>query len=95
LQGRNKPLPRFPWESANAKSAKILKDALQDYSNVAEAGIASTSVGIITADPARVESVLAWALWGRCARCGRLTGVLRERAMNILGKATKKSAVPI
>ena len=31
------------------------------YSNVAEAGIAFTSVGVITADPASVESVLAWA----------------------------------
>jgi len=31
------------------------------YSNVAEAGIAFTSVGVITSDPASVESVLAWA----------------------------------
>ncbi len=31
------------------------------YSNVAEAGIAFTAVGVITADPASVESVLAWA----------------------------------
>ena len=31
------------------------------YPNVAEAGIAFTSVGVITADPASVESVLAWA----------------------------------
>jgi MinD-like ATPase involved in chromosome partitioning or flagellar assembly len=31
------------------------------HSNVAEAGIAFTSVGVITADPASVESVLAWA----------------------------------
>ncbi len=31
------------------------------YSNVAEAGIAFTSVGVITADPASVESGLAWA----------------------------------
>ena len=31
------------------------------YSNVAEAGIAFTSVGVITSDPASVESVLTWA----------------------------------
>ena len=31
------------------------------YPSVAEAGIAFTSVGVITADPASVESVLAWA----------------------------------
>ena len=40
------------------------------YSNVAEAGIAFTSVGVITADPASVESVLAWA--SRLARSNRL-----------------------
>jgi hypothetical protein len=31
------------------------------YSNVTEAGIAFTAVGVVTADPASVESVLAWA----------------------------------
>ena len=31
------------------------------YPSVAEAGITFTSVGVITADPASVESVLAWA----------------------------------
>jgi MinD-like ATPase involved in chromosome partitioning or flagellar assembly len=31
------------------------------YSNVTEAGITFTSVGVITSDPASVESVLAWA----------------------------------
>src|SRR5271163_1429224 len=31
------------------------------YSDVTEAGIAFTAVGVITADPASVESVLAWA----------------------------------
>jgi CobQ/CobB/MinD/ParA nucleotide binding domain len=31
------------------------------YSNVADAGIEFTSVGVITSDPASVESVLAWA----------------------------------
>jgi MinD-like ATPase involved in chromosome partitioning or flagellar assembly len=41
------------------------------YSNVAEAGIAFTSVGVITADPASVESVLAWA-----SRLGERTAYL-------------------
>ena len=31
------------------------------YSDVTEAGIAFTAVGVVTADPASVESVLAWA----------------------------------
>jgi hypothetical protein len=31
------------------------------YSNVTEAGITFTAVGVVTADPASVESVLAWA----------------------------------
>jgi hypothetical protein len=31
------------------------------YSNVTEAGIAFTAIGVVTADPASVESVLAWA----------------------------------
>jgi hypothetical protein len=41
------------------------------YSNVAEAGIAFTSVGVITSDPASVERVLAWA-----ARLGDRTAYL-------------------
>ena len=41
------------------------------YPSVAEAGITFTSVGVITADPASVESVLAWA--------SRLTEVIRDR----------------
>jgi MinD-like ATPase involved in chromosome partitioning or flagellar assembly len=31
------------------------------YPDVAEAGIAFTAIGVVTADPASVESVLAWA----------------------------------
>jgi MinD-like ATPase involved in chromosome partitioning or flagellar assembly len=31
------------------------------HSNVTEAGIAFTAVGVVTADPASVESILAWA----------------------------------
>jgi hypothetical protein len=32
------------------------------YPDVAEAGIAFTAVGIVTSDPASVESVLTWAV---------------------------------
>jgi len=31
------------------------------YPNISEAGIAFTTIGVVTADPASVESVLAWA----------------------------------
>jgi hypothetical protein len=31
------------------------------HSNVTDAGIAFTAIGVVTADPASVESVLAWA----------------------------------
>jgi hypothetical protein len=41
------------------------------YSDVTEAGIAFTAVGIVTADPASVESVLAWA-----SRLGNRTAYL-------------------
>jgi len=41
------------------------------YSNVTEAGIAFTAVGVVTADPASVESVLAWA-----SRLGNRTAYL-------------------
>jgi hypothetical protein len=41
------------------------------YSDVTEAGIAFTAVGVVTADPASVESVLAWA-----SRLGNRTAYL-------------------
>ena len=31
------------------------------YPDVAEAGIVFTAIGVVTSDPASVESVLAWA----------------------------------
>src|SRR6202453_3115833 len=41
------------------------------YSDVTEAGLAFTAVGVVTADPASVESVLAWA-----SRLGNRTAYL-------------------
>jgi MinD-like ATPase involved in chromosome partitioning or flagellar assembly len=45
-----------------AGSGQITYDWFEKmYPDVAEAGIAFTAIGVVTADPASVESVLAWA----------------------------------
>jgi len=48
------------------------------YADVTEAGIAFTAVGVVTADPASVESVLAWA--SRLGEAHRLPVLAGERA---------------
>jgi MinD-like ATPase involved in chromosome partitioning or flagellar assembly len=45
-----------------AGSGQVTYEWFEDmYADIAEAGIAFTTVGIVTSDPASVESVLAWA----------------------------------
>ncbi len=63
------------------------------YSSVAEAGIVFTSVGVITSDPASVESVLAWASrWAIEPRTSSLrTRSLSTPTSGIGGRASRRS----
>jgi hypothetical protein len=59
------------------------------YQDVADAGIVFTAVGIVTANPASVESVLAWAahlqtrvayLWLKTASPSKQISITGEKA---------------
>lgn len=54
--------PRVILADMGGGSGQVTYDWFKkQYPDVAEAGIAFTAIGVVTADPASVESVLAWA----------------------------------